>query len=166
MAKNKSSKARNKKYVPKYENKLPTVFKLTQTELNELKNKTQGMLASLRAGHGDLYAWRDIVWRLVVGREIAIKYFHEEEACELFHEAVRHAIRVYRAHEGGSTEGWAISADDARIFHDACELSDSMIPQLTRREYTQASDRFANMPLVVLAKQDISWADYKANFVK
>ena len=162
MAKNKASKPRNKKYVPKYQDKIPVLFKFTEKELEELRIMTQGAIFALTSGRGNMEAWRDILWRLAVGREMAIKYFKEDEACSMFHEAIRHAIRIYQAHEGKPNEAWVISAEDAQRFQEACDLADTMIPQLTRREYTQAYEPLSNMPISVFATQDVSWEEYKA----
>jgi hypothetical protein len=41
-----------------------------------------------------------------------------------------------------------------------------MIPQLTRREYTQVYEPLAKTPISTLANQDISWAEYKTKFLK
>jgi hypothetical protein len=166
MAKIKQKKPRNKKYTGKYAEKIPMLFKLTQPELDELKTMTQGALFSLVSGTANMFAWRDILWRLVVGREMAIRYFKEEEACELFHEAIRRQIRIYQAHQNDLEGAWMITQEDAEAFSEACDLADTMIPQLTRREYTQVYEPLAKTPISTLANQDISWAEYKTKFLK
>lgn len=160
------SKTRNKKYVPRYAGKTSVLFKITANEIESMKTMTQRALFNLVNNTGDIYDWRDLVWRLAVGRDLAIKYFSEDEIGETCHEALRVAIQIYRDHETKTKDNWSIDATKARVFNEACDVADEMIAQVTRREYNAVHDAIAKLPISILSGQDISWTEYKIKYVK
>lgn len=156
------AKPRNKKYVQKYQGtKVHPLLAFSEDDVKLEHNHAIKALVRLSRNVGSLGDWCDLTCRLLVGREIAVKFFKEDAVAEFIHNTISQVITVYSDLQSLTSETWSITNVEISQLNDAIDYIMEMQTKITRRQYLAIFKEVSVKKVDDSLLEVQSWADFK-----